>query len=965
MPELPPDKRKFWEGILARVLKGEQIRQEFSYTFDNGEIRHYDISFNPISKDGNIIGTSEVNRDITERKRIEDILRENEEFLNAIYHNSEIGMFVVNVDDRGKYTYAGVNKTHEMLFGIKNVDVIGKSPRDLEHAYGKKAVEYIYSIYDECVRTKTPHTSEFLLRMMDGKEEWWLSKLTPLIDKNGMVYRIIGGAFNITEQKLIEQKLRESEKKFRSIIDNLPMGIHMYQLDPDGQLRFIGANPAADEILGVDNTLYLGKTIYEAFPNIHETEIPEKFRKIAEKGGFWKKENIVYEDEKIKGAFENYNFQTSPGKMASLFSDITDRKQAEEALKQSERRLRNVLETMELIAVSLDIRGNISFCNDFLLHLTGWKREEVLGKSWFKTFLPHKIRDEIKQSVFLKDIETGILPAHYQNDIITKNGELRLINWNSTVFRDSQGDVVSVTSIGEDITKRKLAEEALRESEEKLRAILEANPDPVVMYDTEGHPQYLNPAFTEVFGWTIDELKGQRIPFVPHDQKEITAAKIKEIYALGKTARIETQRLTKQGDTIDVIVSAAGIEGPKGKIVALVVNMTDITEKMKIERQLQRSQKMESLGLLAGGVAHDLNNVLSGIVSYPELLLLDLPEDSQLRKPIETMHESGHRAVAIVQDLLTVARGVATTKQPLNLNDLIRDYLNSPEFKKLEHFYSAVTVKTNLDGDLLYISGSHVHIRKVVMNLVSNASEAIEGSGNVTISTMNRYVDRPLRGYNDVNKGEYAILSVSDDGSGISSDYLERIFEPFYSKKVMGRSGTGLGLAVVWNVVQDHKGYIDLKSDENGTTFQLYFPITRGEISDKDVSISIKDLKGDGETILVIDDVESQRDISCKMLDTLGYKTKAVSSGEEAVEYLKENTVDLLLLDMIMDPGINGRETYERVIKIHPKQKAMVVSGFAETDDVKEAQKLGAGQYIKKPLTLEKLGLAVKEELEK
>jgi len=251
------------------------------------------------------------------------------------------------------------------------------------------------------------------------------------------------------------------------------------------------------------------------------------------------------------------------------------------------------------------------------------------------------------------------------------------------------------------------------------------------------------------------------------------------------------------------------------------------------------------------------------------------------------------------------------------------------------------------------------------MNLVSNASEAIEGSGIVTISTMNRYVARPLREYDDVNTGEYVVLSVSDDGSGISSDDLERIFEPFYTKKIMGRTGTGLGLAVVWNTIQDHRGYIDVTSDENGTIFELYFPITRDEISGKDLSLPIKEYKGNGEMILVVDDVESQREISCKMLDTLGYSTEAVSSGEEAIEYLKEHTVDLILLDMIMDRGINGRETYEGILKINPNQKAIIVSGYAETAEVKEAQKLGAGKYINKPLTLEKIGIAVKEELGK
>lgn len=390
-----------------------------------------------------------------------------------------------------------------------------------------------------------------------------------------------------------------------------------------------------------------------------------------------------------------------------------------------------------------------------------------------------------------------------------------------------------------------------------------------------------------------------------------------------------------------------------------------LEEKAKLKEQLLKSQKMESLGLLAGGVAHDLNNVLSGIVSYPELMLMDLPADSNLRKPLKTMMESGNKAVAIVQDLLTIARGVAITKEPLKLNDLIADYLDSPEFKNFKQNYPGVTFKAQLADDLLNIYAYNVHIRKVIMNLVVNAAEAITGSGNVLISTENRFLDRPLQGYEEVDIGEYAVLSIADDGPGISSQDLGRIFEPFYTKKKMGRSGTGLGLSVVWNALQDHRGYIDVKTDMNGTTFELYFPITRNEILKKDISLPVKTFQGKGQTILIVDDIESQREISCRIMEILGYESHAVASGEEAVEHLRQNSVDLVLLDMIMETGINGYETYKRIIKIYPGQKAIILSGFSETDDVKKTQSLGAGKYVKKPVTLEKIGMAIKEELEK
>ncbi len=505
---------------------------------------------------------------------------------------------------------------------------------------------------------------------------------------------------------------------------------------------------------------------------------------------------------------------------------------------------------------------------------------------------------------------------------------------------------------------------------DKYRVITGFANDGILMLQ-DGKTVFGNPAFIDLIGRPVMGLSIE-------DYLDIVVPEDKQVFMKHYDGLLNSIdypyslmiRLGKKDHEERIVEIRAKLVRYRNKPAILAVGR-DMTERIREEKALRESEerisrlrKMESLGLLAGGVAHDLNNVLSGIVSYPDLILLDLPEDSELRKPIETMKESGQRAVAIVQDLLTVARGAAIPKQPLNLNDAIRGYFKTPEYKKLLQYHPTLTVKENLASNLLNINGSPVHIGKIVMNLVSNACEAIKDRGNVAISTMNRYLDQPLKAYDDVNTGEYSVLIVEDNGSGISPEDLRRIFEPFFTKKAMGRSGTGLGLTVVWNIVQDHDGYIDVISDKDGTKFELYFPVTRESIPNKNSLIPIEDLYGHGEMILVIDDVKSQREILCHMLETLRYKTKSVSGGEEAIAYLKEQGVDLLLLDMIMDPGINGRDTYERIKKIHPEQKAIIVSGFAETDDVKETLRIGAGRYLKKPILLEELGLAVKEELE-
>lgn len=438
-----------------------------------------------------------------------------------------------------------------------------------------------------------------------------------------------------------------------------------------------------------------------------------------------------------------------------------------------------------------------------------------------------------------------------------------------------------------------------------------------------------------------------------------------------RSVTVEIEMVTKSGNTVWTEITASFSVDQNNRPVGVLGVTRDITErrraqneKEQLQESLNRSRKMEALGTLAGGVAHDLNNVLSGIVSYPDLLLMDLTAESPLRQPIETMRTSGQKAAAIVQDLLTLARRGVSVTEVVDLNALIEEYLASPEFDKLKSFHPLVRVDTMLAPDLSPTLGSPVHLSKTVMNLVSNAAEAMPDGGSLIITTENRLLDNPLHGFTKIPAGEYSVLTVSDTGVGISAGDINRIFEPFYTKKKMGRSGTGLGMAVVWGTAQDHDGFIDIESTiDQGTVLTLYLPITDEVCADAAEPVAPDEYKGGGQSVLVIDDVMEQREVATRILKQLGYKPISASSGEEAVAYMKKNTVDLLLLDMIMDPGIDGLETYKRILESHPHQLALITSGYAETVRVKEACQIGVGGYLKKPYTVHNLGVSIQQVL--
>ncbi len=528
-------------------------------------------------------------------------------------------------------------------------------------------------------------------------------------------------------------------------------------------------------------------------------------------------------------------------------------------------------------------------------------------------------------------------------------------------------------SANEMILLRQKALSELEASEKQFVQMVELAPIPILISNEEGRLEFVNNQFKKTFGYNLED-----IPYIENwlklacpdesyrdNVRKMLAEAVESISSQGDVYETDILRVRSADSRILAIRFYRTMVGDR--CLTLGYDYTEIVrselEQASLQKQLHQAQKMEALGMMAGGVAHDLNNILSGVVSYPEILLNQLPEDNRLRKPLESIHKAGMRAADVVADMLTVARGVASEKVVGNLNSIVDDYLVSPEFQKLKSQFPKVIFDSHLADPLLNLICSEIHVKKALMNLVINATEAIMEGGKVLITTTHCTLEKCTINHQSLAAGDYVLLTVKDDGSGIGASDLEHIFEPFYSKKIMGSSGTGLGLPIVWNTMLDHHGAVNVVSDSSGTTFELYFPATREFLPPDPGNEDSHDLAGDGETVLVVDDEPQQRDIAVQILGSLNYQVQAVSSGEKAIAVLKDHSVDLLILDMIMRPGISGRETYRQVAAIHPNQKAVIVSGFSEDDDVKNTAQLGATLFLQKPYTLKQLGKIVKNAL--
>ena len=510
----------------------------------------------------------------------------------------------------------------------------------------------------------------------------------------------------------------------------------------------------------------------------------------------------------------------------------------------------------------------------------------------------------------------------------------------------------------------------LRQTYDRFVSILDGVDSYITVIDTRTHTVLFgNKAARELFG---ADLEGRTCYQVLRGYGEpCPFCKIPQLLAAKEGARVITWESFNPRLNIWILHNEHILDWPDVPQALLSVG-TEITmlkqaekEKGLLADKLHQAQKMEAIGVLAGSVAHDLNNILTGIVSYPELLLATAELEPGTAKALETIQGAGRKAARIVQDLLMLARRGIQENEPVELGTLVKEYLAGLECRELQRRHPEVTLNGPQTEEQMYVLGSPVHLGNVLTNLVNNGAEAIAGSGVVTISLTRLELSEQPMAFQAWRAGPYGRLSVADSGTGIPEHMVEKIFDPFFSLKEKGRSGTGLGLAVVWGTVHDHHGYIEVDSREgSGTTVHVYLPLTDVSPMKSAARKKMEPVCGAGEKVLVVDDDPEQRRIATEIVAHLGYTVLSAASGEEAIRFLEKMDVKVVLLDMLMGEGMDGLETYREIRALRPSPKTIIVSGFSQSERVHEALELGVVRYLQKPYTMGDLSGALAAALQ-
>ena len=522
-------------------------------------------------------------------------------------------------------------------------------------------------------------------------------------------------------------------------------------------------------------------------------------------------------------------------------------------------------------------------------------------------------------------------------------------------------ELEAVESVRENEGKYRVLYEKSRKAEEVYRSLLHTSADAILMYDLDGKVSYLSPAFTTLFGWTLEELKGNRLQFLPKSEKKESMAGIMGIIEDGKAIQgFETKRYSKNGRLINVSMSGSRFNDAKGNPAGILVLIRDISERTKLEAQLQQAQKMEAIATLAGGVAHEFNNALMGIMGNIEMLKWDFPEDERRDKSFEAMNESGHRMSRLTDQLLAYSEGGKYNAKNLKLDDFVIETLPI-----LQHDLNPeARVETRFQKDISYIRADHAQMQMVLSAILANSNEAIEDEGIIRIGAENKDIDEAFtKQHPGLKPGLYVCLTIEDNGKGMDEETIDGIFEPFFTTKFQGR---GMGMAAVYGIIKGHDGAITVESEPGkGSVVRIYLPAVEAKEDAKAVKQPKTEIPMGEGTILVIEDEEPLVGLFRKILERLGYRVLLARTGKEAVELAKtfDGQIDLALLDIKL-PDMDGGSLYPLIMAVRPDLKTIVCSGYSIDGPAQAILDAGAEGFIQKPFSIAPFAEKLKEVLE-
>lgn len=761
-------------------------------------------------------------------------------------------------------------------------------------------------------------------------------------------------------------------KKYQLITDNVSDVI--VTLDMNGKITYI--TPSIEDYLGYTPEEFINTKIEKFLSKrsmrtvakdiIFRKQEPEKFKDV----NTYEMELKRKDKHKIWVELKTVGITEGEKKISFLgvFRDITKRRRNERYLKFQSDVMYNISDEVLIT----DINGKILYVNKAVLEHTGLDRKDLVGRT-------ESIKQSSEDSISKKELIEAVNREGKWEGIVTgvlPNGKKRVASSRCKLIYNDHKKPAGIVAISTDITDKISIENELKESEKKYRLLITNVSDAIWTSDKEFNINFITRSIGQFMGYDPDEfLKLKQNEYLsPDAMDKISKLKRRINYNFNSVnfpIIFNAQLICKDNTRKWAEAKINPLLEEDGEVIGFVGVWRDITSfiltterNRTLEDRLSQGEKMEALGRLAGGVAHDLNNVLTGIVAYPDLLMLKMDSEDPLRKKVQAIKKSGEKAASIVEDLLSLSRRGVNKFAPVNVNKVVKDVLESPEIEKLQIYHSNIRLRFSEDDTTPSISGAEFQISKVLVNLITNAAESMMSGGEIFISTKFESSKNKSLRFSNIPEGDYAVLSVTDEGVGISKEDQKRIFEPFFTSKSMGRSGTGLGMAVVWGTVKDHDGFIELTSKVGtGTTFDLYFPALAGTTYIEDILTDNTSIEGNGEKILVIDDEEVQLDIAKSLLSEINYDVEGTSDVENINSILESFDPDIVLLDMILGEDKDGYDVYKEMIKVRPKQKVIIVSGYSESDRVKKAMKLGVKKYLKKPYNIRDIAKNIKDTL--